>query len=325
MTGKLPTVLLGTLQRVDPRSIWRHEAHDFTPWLVENIEMLGEVLGLELEVIDREAEVGDFSVDVRARDLGRDRLVVIENQLEATDHSHLGQLITYAAGLEAAVVIWVSREFREEHRQALDWLNRGDGATTEYFGVALELLQIDDSPPAVNFRLVASPNNWSRASKRSPGVDEISGKRAAYQQFFQRLIDELRERHRFTNARAGQPQNWYTFSSGSRGFTYSMSFAQTGELRAELYIDFQDRAKNEMALDALALGRDVIEAEFAEPLRWERLDTRRACRVACYAAGSIDDPAEQLEQYHRWAVDHLLRFKRVLGPRLPDLARKLGA
>src|SRR5258708_2074728 len=202
---------LGKLQRVDPRAVWKQEAHDFTPWFAENIEMLGEVLGLELEVVHREADVGDFSLDILARDLGRDRLVVIENQLEPTDHSHLGQLITYAAGLEASVVIWVSREFREEHRQALDWLNRGDGATTEYFGVVIELLQVDESKPAVNFRLVASPNNWSRESKRSPGIDEVSGKRSSYQEFFQLLIDELREKHRFTNAKAGQPQNWYSF------------------------------------------------------------------------------------------------------------------
>ncbi len=314
-------MLLGKLQRVDPRTVWKHEAHDFTPWLVESIERLGEALGMELEVVDREADVGDFAADILARDLGRDRLVVIENQLEPTDHSHLGQLITYAAGLEASVVIWVSREFREEHRQALDWLNRGDGAATEYFGVVIELLQVDDSKPAVNFRLVASPNNWSRQSKRGPGVDEVSGKRSSYQEYFQLLIDELREKHRFTNAKVGQPQNWYSFSSGTRGFQYSTSFAQGGEVRAEVYIDPGDRAKNEAAFDALLGDKATLEKEFGEPLRWERLDSRRACRVACYTTGSIEDSAEQQEQYRKWAIERLLRFKKVFGPRLPALAK----
>ncbi len=312
---------LGKLHRVDPRTIWKHEAHDFTPWLAENIDRLGAVLGLELELVDREAGVGDFSVDILARDLGRDRLVVIENQLEPTDHSHLGQLITYAAGLEASIVIWVSREFREEHRQALDWLNRGDGATTEYFGVVLELLQIDESKPAVNFRIIASPNNWSRQSKRSPGTDEVSGKRLAYQEFFQLLIDELRDRHRFTNAKAGQPQNWYSFSSGTRGFNYGMSFAQSGELRTELYIDREERVKNEAAFDALLSQKGTIEKEFGEPLRWERLDTRRACRIACYTTGSVEDSTEQQEQHRKWAVERLLRFRQVFGPRLPALVK----
>jgi len=121
-----------TLERIDPRNVWRHEALDFTPWLVEHIDLLGQVLGLELEVVGREHAVGAFSVDIKARDVGRNKIVIIENQLEQTDHTHLGQLITYAAGLEAEVVIWVSRETREEHRRALDWLNRGEGATAEY-------------------------------------------------------------------------------------------------------------------------------------------------------------------------------------------------
>jgi hypothetical protein len=315
--------VLETLERVDPRAIWKHEAHDFTPWLVENIEMLAELLGMELEVVEREADVGDFSVDILARDLGRDRLVVVENQLEATDHGHLGQLITYAAGLEASVVIWVSREFREEHRQALDWLNRGDGATTEYFGVVLEVLRIGGSKPAVNFRLVASPNNWSRESKQRPGLDQVSDKRLAYHEFFKQLLDELREKHRFTNAKPGRPQNWFMFTSGAGRFQYGMSFAASGELRSDLYIDFNKRSKNELAFDALYDEKEVIEKEFGEPLRWERLDSRRACRVACYTVGSIEDPVESHEQHRNWAIDRLLRFKRVFGPRLPALAKRV--
>lgn len=314
----MPTEL-GKLQRVDPRTVWKHEAHDFTPWLAENINALEELLGMELEVSAREHAVGDFSLDILARDLGTDRVVAIENQLEATDHSHLGQLITYAAGVEAGVVIWVSREFREEHRQALDWLNRGDANDTEYFGVVLELLQVDNSKPAVNLRLVASPNNWSRASKRGSGAGPVSSKRAAYKEFFQLLIDELREKHRFTNARAGQPQNWYSFSSGTTGFQYSMSFAQGGQLRAELYIDLRDADRNEASFDALLARKAEIEEMVGEPLSWERLDERRACRVACYAPGSIEDSADQQEQHRKWAIARLLRLKKVLGPRLAGL------
>jgi hypothetical protein len=168
---------------------------------------------------------------------------------------------------------------------------------------------------------VASPNNWSRQSKRSSGIDEVSGKRLSYQEFFQFLIDELRTRHHFTNAKAGQPQNWYSFSSGSSGFTYGMSFAQTGELRSELYIDLGDGVKNKAAFDALLASRDEFEKEFGEPLRWERLDAKRACRIACYTTGSIEDSAERQEQHRKWAVDRLLRFKTVFGPRLPALVR----
>lgn len=310
---------LGKLLRVDPRTVWKHEAHDFTPWLVENIDMLGEVLDLDLEVVTREGAVGDFSVDIVAKDLGRDRKVIIENQLEATDHTHMGQLITYAAGLDASVIIWVSREFREEHRQALDWLNRG-GTGTEYFGVILELLQVDSSKPAVNFRLVASPNNWSRAAKG--GTEGLSTKSAAYKTFFQKLIDELREKHKFTNARAGQPQNWCSFNTGTKGFTYGGSFTAKGQVRAEVYIDLgtgQEDA-NEKVLETWKAASTEIEAAFGETLSWESLDTKRACRVACYRQGTIEDPEESLEAYQRWMVERLLKFKKVFGPRLAETA-----
>lgn len=281
--------------------------------------MLSEALGIELEVLQREAEVGDFSLDILARDLGSDRKVVIENQLEATDHSHLGQLITYAAGLDASVVVWISREFREEHRQALDWLNRGDDSTTEFFGVVTELIQIDDSKPAVNFRVVAWPNNWSREAKRERNVDAISGRRSRYQEFFQQLIDELRENHRFTNAKVGRPQNWYSFATGTSGFTYGMSFAQSRQLRSEVYIDTGDGAQNTAAFETLQASKDAIQKEFGEPLHWEALEGKRACRIACYASGSIEDSEEQLEEHRKWGIAHLLRFRQVFAARLPPL------
>lgn len=309
---------LGTLQFLDPRDVWTHEALDFTPWLAQNIDGLGRALGLELEVEEREADVGSFSVDLLVRDLGRDRRVIVENQLEATDHGHLGQLITYAAGLDAEVVVWISREFREEHRQALDWLNQLEGSSVEFFGVVLELLRVDASPPAVNFRLASAPNNWSRASKKAASAEEASPRRGAYQQFFQRLIDDLREKHQFTNAKAGQPQNWYSFSSGVRGFQYSMSFAASGELRSEIYIDTGDRGRNESIFKLLAARKDEIETQYGEPLKWESLEGKRACRIACYAPGSIDD--DKADTHRAWAIDHLLRFKKVFGPFLPTLA-----
>ena len=248
-TSSLSTQL-GTLKRLDPRTVWVREAYHFTPWLAEHLSELGEVLGLDLELVERESPVGPFSADLLARDLGRDRIVVIENQIEATDHTHLGQIITYAAGLDAGVVVWLSREFREEHRQALDWLNRTRGTSVDFFGVAIEVLQIDDSKPAVNLKLVAFPNDWSRETKTST---EVSEKRLAYQTFFQLLIDDLREKHHFTNARAGQPQNWYTFSSGVRGYVYSFSFAMGGRLRAEVYIDSGDADQNLHAFETLML------------------------------------------------------------------------
>ncbi len=153
---------LGKLLRIDLRSVWKSDAFDFAPWVAENIGLIGESLGLDLEVVGHRPGLGESSVDVLAHDRVRNRRVLIESRLEETDHAHLGQLITHAASLQAGVVVWVSRELRSDHRQAIAWLNRGDSGATEYFGIAVELLQIDDSRPAPNLRVVATPANWTR-------------------------------------------------------------------------------------------------------------------------------------------------------------------
>ena len=153
---------LGKLLRIDLRSVWKSDAFDFAPWVAENIGLIGESLGLDLEVVGHRPGLGESSVDVLAHDRARNRRVLIESRLEETDHAHLGQLITHAASLQAGVVVWVSRELRDEHRQAIAWLNRGDSGSTEYFGIVVELLQIDNSRPAPNLRVVATPARWTR-------------------------------------------------------------------------------------------------------------------------------------------------------------------
>jgi len=309
---------LGHLERKDPRGVWSNEARDFTPWLAERLDQLGEALGMELELLRTESYVGDFSIDVLARDVGRDRKVVIENQLNPTDHQHLGQVITYAAGIEAGVVVWICPEFREEHRQAIDWLNRGLGATTEFYGVVLEVLTIDGSRPAANFRVVAAPATELTRSVRASTSTETSERGERYRAFFQRLIDTLREKYSFTNARAGQPQSWYSFSSGTRGFTYSVTFPGRGQPRVctELYIDGGDAEWNYNALRVLKAQKEQIEREFGDVLDWQDLENRRACRVAYYRSGSILDPQEKLDEYLAWAVEHVRKLKTVFGPRI---------
>lgn len=316
---------LGNIQRVSLREVWPNEAQDFTPWLAENIDKLGSALNLELEAQEAEAPVGPFSLDILARDTGSDRPVIIENQLEPTNHDHLGKLLTYAAGYDAYAVVWLTREFRDEHRQALDWLNQRTGENTAFFGVIVEAWRIDDSRPAPHFNLVVTPNNWQKQSfssvQQGGGTGETSERRERYRQFFQSLMDTLREQHQFTNARKGQAQSWYHFSSGFYGIKYGAIFNQGGMATAEVYIDRDDGKWNNGLFDRLLERKETIEAALVEPLVWEPLESRRACRIAVRRPGSIDDDPDALAEVQQWMVEHLLNFKRVFGPHLSELAR----
>ena len=309
---------LARIERVDLREVWSNEAADFTPWLQENVDQLGDALGMDLEVEEREASVGTFSLDLLARD-GGGRPVIIENQLGTTDHTHLGQILTYAAGQNASVIVWIAREFRDEHRAALDFLNSRTGEDTEFFGVGIELWRIEGSRAAVNFDLVVTPNEWRKqaAGKSREGGPSERGER--YRLFFQELMDALREGHEFTRARKAQPQSWYSFSSGTRWFTYGASFAAHGRARVELYIDSTDRERNKQAFDRLEQQKEVFESDLDTTLEWERLENRRASRISILRPGSIDDNQETQEEIRQWMIDRLLAFRRVFGPRLPEL------
>lgn len=314
---------LGDIEEVNPREVWPHEASDFTPWLAANLKKLGDALGMELELTTVEAPVGEFSLDLLAKDLNGNRAVIIENQLNATDHDHLGKLLTYASGHNASVVIWIAPQIREEHRQALDWLNQRTDASTEFFGVQLRVIRIDSSRPAVQFRAVASPNSWSKEVGASSSGASSSGKGAAYQAFLQVLVDEMREKHRFTNARRASATNWYSFSSGTSGIGYNASFAQGGRIRAEIYIDLGEESLNKKLFDELFRQREALEAAFGGPLSWERLDSKRASRIAIYREGSIEASPEDLGRMREWFVIQLMQLKKIFGGPIAQIVDRL--
>lgn len=303
----------GELKKVALREIWAHEALNFTPWLAGNIESLGKALGLELELIEEEASVGDFSLDLLAKDLGSSRNVIIENQLTQTDHDHLGKLLTYAAGFNASTVIWVSENIRDEHRQALEWLNQRTDTETQFFAVVVEVLKIDDSKPAFNFKPVVFPNEWQKSKKQKTSQNS-SLKGEKYREYFQLLIDELREKYHFTGARAGQPQNWYSFSSGIKGITFGANFAMGGKARTEIYIDQGDYEKNKELFDALKNKASEIEGSYGATFVWERLDDKRASRIALYCDAEINSADYELEQIREWHIKNLLKIKEVFLP-----------
>ncbi len=303
---------LSKVERIKLSTIWQKET-EFTSWLAENIKGLGSVLGMDLELQAQEASVGDFSLDLLAKDIGSGRMVVIENQLTRTDHDHLGKLLTYAAGFDASVVIWISESIREEHRQTLEWLNERTDIDTYFFGVVVEILQIDGSKPAYDFKPIVFPNEWLKM-KQSQSGGNVSAKGEAYRKYFQQFIDELREKHKFTEARLAQPQNWFAFPSGVSGIWISAVFTGSGKARVELYIDHGDYELNKALFDWLENQKAKIEKDCGFSLEYGRMDKKRASRISISRNGSIEDSPEELEEIRKWQVEKLLTFKKVFGP-----------
>ena len=191
--GSLGT--LGSIEQVDLKELWPNHEADFTPWLVEDISRLGDVLGMQLVVRGHDLPGKGNSLDILAQDATSNQMVVIETQFESTNHENLGKLLTYASGYDASVVVWVVKNFNEEHRQALDWLNQRTGDDTQFFGVVVELLKIDDSRPAVNFKLASFPNEWRKeamGTSRTNGASSSDSKER-YPKYVQELLDRLRK------------------------------------------------------------------------------------------------------------------------------------
>ncbi len=304
-------ISLGKLERRDPKTVWKTEYGDFTPWLAEHLELLGEALDLDLELVRTETAVGDFLCDIEAREVGTNRPVIVENQLGPTDHRHLGQLLTYAGGLDATVVVWISPDIRDEHRKALDWLNRHTDERVDFFGVRLEVLRIDESKPAVQFRPVAFPNK-----PPVPPPEDVSERGMIYKKFFQALIDELREKHKFTNMKKAPTYSWCNFSSGGSGIHYSAAFTKDG-LRTGIELASSSKERNKRIFDWFSANREGIDAELGESLTWERRDLKQASYIWVSRPNtSFRDADEHGDELRRWAVEHLLRLKKVFGPKL---------
>ena len=301
----------GELQKVPLRKIWPHEADDFTPWLASNIEALGTALNLDLELTSREASVGDFSLDLLAKDLENSKTVIIENQLSQTDHDHLGKLLTYAAGSDASTVIWISETVRDEHRQALEWLNQKTGIDTQFFAVVVEVLKIDDSQPAFNFKPVVFPNEWQK-SQRQKVTPRTSPKEEKYNAYFQSLIEELEENRIFLGSRSQSPNRRYFASDIEKNIYYRAAFARRSRISVSIFFDGEEKT----LFDTLEERKTEITPNFPEKLEWERLDERKRSTISVYGDGDIESSDSELEEIRQWHIENLLKLKEVFTPEI---------
>ncbi len=322
----VPVPQLGKLQPVEAKSVWAHEAHDFTPWLLENADALADVLGIDLELTINEHPVGGFSLDLLGKDLTHNCVLVVENQLVGTDHSHLGQLLTYAAGTEAATVVWVAAGFREEHRQALDWLNDLAGYRARFFGLEVRAVRIGDSAVAPLFTLRVQPNDWhAQVAASAKATSQGTGKGALYRDFWTRFLERVKQQQPgWTRARVPAADNWMTMPSPLKGCVYGVNFTSAGTVRTELYIDAGDAAVNARVLEALHQHRQDIETAVGEPLSWEPLPQRRACRIAVHSPGDVTR-SEEFDSYIDWFLDVGARFRAALEPHAAAVRKAVEA
>lgn len=310
---------LGKVEPVEVRQVWPDEARDFTPWLAtdEGLELLGEAINADLELVDKEVSVGPFNADLLAKVEGEDEhLVVVENQFGKTDHDHLGKTITYASGLKTKTVVWIAESFTDEHRQALDWLNETKGETARFFGLELYAIRIADSPAAPQFRVVSSPNVWAQAVRESRAQVEVTSTKLDQQKFWEEVRDYLKSKKSLLQPRQPRPQHWYPLAIGRAHFGISFTInTQLERVGCELYLS-GSRAKQ--GYDLLTIQKEAIERELGINLDWQRLDNRDASRIIVYKDGSIYNPVQRPELIE-WLYQTGEQFYRVFAPRVKAL------
>lgn len=306
---------LGRLEPVDLREIWVSESGDFTPWLVkeDNLTLLGDTIGIELELEAQEKNVGPFRADILCKDTATNGWVIIENQLECTDHNHLGQLLTYAAGLKAATVVWIAKEFTDEHRAALDWLNELLSGSVNFFGIEIELWQIAGSPIAPRFNILCQPNDWSGKIIPPPPITET---KLLQQEYWAALRKLLLERKSVVKPQKPLPQHWTNFAIG-RAYFGMFATVNTQKAFIKVGVDCSGPdGKTHFAL--LQKEKDVIENLIGCPLEW-KLRTNSASITLC----KMDvDPTnrEDWPSQHLWLAEKIESFYKVFAPRVKELS-----
>jgi hypothetical protein len=305
---------LSKLERVPLREAWKHEANDFTPWLAQtdNLNALADDLGLsELLLVAIEHWVGDFKLDILCTD-GEDQ-VIIENQLEKTNHTHLGQIIAYAAGVGAKKVIWVAESFRPEHASALQFLNDNTTDDLSFFAVQVELWRIGDSPLAPKFEVVVKPNDWAKAGReQARAATSTTPTKQLQQKFWMALIERLAAKAPHIRPQKPRPQHWLNNSIGRSGFGLNITANTRDErLGVELWIPGM-AAKQHFA--NLSTHKQEIHDKLGFELDWQELPGALACRIATwYPQASIEDE-NRWEEYLDWLTQRLVKMDQVLRP-----------
>ncbi|MCL2182798.1 MAG: DUF4268 domain-containing protein [Chitinispirillia bacterium] len=311
---------LGKFQKVELRDFWEDEARDFTPWLAqdENIEILSEAIGIDIEIEGKEVPAGSYKVDLVGRDISNNKKIIIENQLEKSNHDHLGKIITYAAGIEASVVIWICKSITEEHRKAIDWLNENTNDDTHFFGIEIELWKIDGSNPAPQFNIICRPNEWAKSVKNasSSSSRDMTEMKSLQLEFWNYLKEYFNQKHTILRLRTPRAQHWYSIAIGKSKFQISLTVNSfQNRLGCEIYIRGENAKK---AFSELEKDKDLIEKELGVELSWQELPDGRDSRIIFYGTGSIKDRVKW-DEMSEWFRKYAELFYKVFSVRVKKI------
>lgn len=269
---------------------------------------MSEELDIELNLIETESKVGRFNVDILAEDISSDKKVIIENQLETTDHSHLGQIITYASGIGANMIIWIVREAREEHRQAIDWLNEHTNEDLDFFLIKIEVWQIGNSPYAPKFDVISQPNDWSKNIRRSVAGTNVTEVKTKQLEFWNKFKEYAESKGTKLSMRKTLPQHWYNIAVGSSDAHLACTLNSFDNvIRTELYIP-----KNKDVYYKLEKKREEIEKELGKKLIWMELEGKLASRIKIEKDGNIDEE-DKWQEYFEWMLTWSEKFQKTFS------------
>lgn len=305
----MSTVKIGKLTEVDVRDLWKHEQYDFSNWLAkeENIKLLDDEIGLTLMDINKEVYIGSYRCDLVAKDETTGQIVIIENQLEATNHDHLGKIITYAAGLDAKTIIWIVKEAREEHKAAIEWLNNNSSEEIGFFLIELHAYKINDSLPAPMFKVVEKPNNFTKTSKQNYSDKELNRSQNERLMFWEEFNTVIVAKGKTFSVRKPTTDHWYDVAIGTSEAHLAINLVnKENKIVLELYI-----LDNKNLFDHIYEDKEKIEDTLQMSFSWERLDGKKASRIKHDVLGLDFSDHSNYPQLMDECIEKILKMRDV--------------
>lgn len=308
--------MIGKIERLPLRGVWKHEALDLTTWLQENIDVLSEAIDINLSNPEREQSAGTFNIDIVAED-DTGSPVIIENQLEKSDHNHLGKLITYLVAMGAKTAIWVVSEPRPEHIASISWLN--ESSTAKFYLLKLEPIRIGESPPAPLFTVIVGPSE--EGTEVGKAKKEIAERFQIRERFWGQFLEAAKEKTKLHSNISPSQHSWVGTSAGKLGLSFNYVLRKN-ESQVELYIDRgkEKEEENKKIFEQFLANKSSIEEAFGEPLEWEGLEGRRACKISkIITAGGYRDEEEKWPAIHTEMIKTMVRLEKALRPYISKL------